>query len=117
MHVLVATTVHKTELYNVRLSRNHSAVSEQQHSNILPPKAIAVFATQGIRFLLSFSPITLSILCKKMESTCQQGGTLDTSTLDPLPPILKRGFMAVSFLGFLFGSTYSVWAVMVPRIF
>jgi hypothetical protein len=51
-----------------------------------------------------------------MESTCQQDGTLDTSTLDPLP-ILKRGFMVVSFLGFLFGNTYSVWAVMLPRIF
>lgn len=52
-----------------------------------------------------------------MESTCKQDGTLDTSTLDPLPPVLKRDLMAVSFLGFLFRGTYSVWAVMLHRIF
>jgi hypothetical protein len=36
-----------------------------------------------------------------MQSTAKQDGTLDASTLDPLPPVLKRGLMAVSFLGFL----------------
>ena len=36
-----------------------------------------------------------------MQPISQQDGTLDTSTLDPLPPVLKRGLIAVSFLGFL----------------
>jgi hypothetical protein len=116
MHVVVATIIQQRAA-TPRLSRSHSAVSEQQHSNILPPKGTAIFVTQDIRFLLFFSPIPCQSFCNKMESTCQQAGTLDTSTLDPLPPVLKRGLMAVSFLGFLFGGTYYVWAVMLHRIF
>ena len=36
-----------------------------------------------------------------MQPISLEDGTLDTSTLDPLPPVLKRGLIAVSFLGFL----------------
>jgi hypothetical protein len=36
-----------------------------------------------------------------MHAIKQQDGKLDTSTLDPLPPVLRRGLTAVSILGFL----------------
>jgi hypothetical protein len=36
-----------------------------------------------------------------MQSTFKQDSTLDAATLDPLPPVLKHGLVAVSFLGFL----------------
>ena len=36
-----------------------------------------------------------------MQLTSQQDESLDASTLDPLPPVLKHGLVAVSLLGFL----------------
>ena len=36
-----------------------------------------------------------------MEPFTQTDGTLDASSLTPLPPVLKHGLVAISFLGFL----------------
>lgn len=42
-----------------------------------------------------------NVVCTTMQSVFRQDGTLDATTLDPLPRVLKRGLIAVSFLGFL----------------